>query len=47
MQPYAAEIKAAVQLSEPISEATLDAMMKAQEKGDRATQKIQEVVSRG
>ncbi|KAI1458229.1 Alpha/Beta hydrolase protein [Annulohypoxylon moriforme] len=46
LQPYAAEIKAAAQHSRPISKATLDAMMKAQVKGDRATQKIQEVASR-
>ncbi|KAI2465922.1 Alpha/Beta hydrolase protein [Annulohypoxylon bovei var. microspora] len=46
LQPYAADIKAAAQHSRPISKATLDAMMKAQVKGDRATQKIQEVASR-
>lgn len=47
MQPYATEIKAAVQNSEPVSEAALDAMMKVQADGDRATKKIQEVVSCG
>ncbi|KAI0883540.1 Alpha/Beta hydrolase protein [Annulohypoxylon maeteangense] len=46
LQPHAAEIKEAVRHSRPISKATLDAMMKAQVKGDRATQKIQEVASR-
>ncbi|KAI1213332.1 Alpha/Beta hydrolase protein [Annulohypoxylon truncatum] len=46
LQPYAAEIKEAVKHSRPLSQATLDAMMKAQVKGDRATQKIQEVASR-
>ena len=46
MQPYATEIKEAVQNSRPISEAALDAMMRIQE-GDRATRKIKEVVSRG
>ncbi|KUI54369.1 hypothetical protein VP1G_01738 [Cytospora mali] len=46
MQPYAAEIKEAARTSQPIRQTTIDAMMRAQEKGDRATQKIQEVATK-